>query len=1074
MEDDPFADQDGFFDQIDYDAVIAMMDNAEDDAADAKDEPLAATALNPSTSEQQPSSGTFWRRPKPIVYDFSSKSTATLPGSNELFKHKIVLHPEFIHPKLTYAEGERLKYPTAISKQALATFEHYMSAWLVIKKPFAPTPSQIKFLDTHKVLLTVKEPDFMSKDGKPKDKYLFVETSTALILPRPYALTLYGPTLFFAYKPTTAMATSTPVTTSQSNADQWKRMLSGLAAFDVHDEITPLMIESGVQPNEEPGHPCVPPQHLPIQSLHSLPAECWTRPLQLNPDLVTLRKDPLDQLHIILAILRQCHQAILQPHHRTSNKRQTKTIPDMMVLEPCGVGKTIQMLTTWLLFDSPLHLLQLDDLQPSYTNETYDYLRQQDQPRKTVKALFIVHQHTLIDQACETIEDVVKGVRINTIEGVAGKKLPNPNDVDILVISTDTLAQCFDALPKGYLNNFPLVLLDEAHRNKALSFESALRHLSHQFWKLSVTATLRTPYFDAYGGSVLFFMERPDPPEQSHTNMIVYAAGEQQERFFPATKNMIKPRMNLAAQTTDIYMDFVRHAWTAHLSIGGFVPSAWQRLFNDPLLRQMRLVECRNMNLALGITYTAPEPKTKTFGLSKPTLAFALPSTATTSAAMVFDINNMFDMTKSGGSNNTSKRPTVVSPFFAPDAAVATPSKPSASAKPNNNKPRHDKPSIIYPPIGRRTVEVKNPFTPTMPTREPIFFSTSIPHLVVQYLWQAQLYMDTVITNVPRKFLRLVRIGARQIAIVDIQPMLEHPEIYAPHWFRLDTGNPPATSALPSLKTRYQKPKEWEAAYLPQRPASPQALAQFFEHEHEFGHTFWYNWFAAYPHNDEWKVRLRDPESYDKADFSKPKYKHPKMTAAAVGNDPRQQPFLAKMEHSNRLIYWMYYWLPIYGPLQGSCFAPSENGSKTSWRREILKPDVRPPLPGIIATFGLVIGKQYNIPAAIGIGSSKISRAHEREALDSTFVFATDALASTGIDKPRKCSSFESMYILDNEQCDGRCLRLYENKQQVYLKNELIDPWSCYQQAAWVHRKLYLLENRKICYYRIEKLGDTQ
>ena len=1036
MEEEQTYDGD---DGIDYDALLSDMLEYEKTQTTVTNEP-----------KQLFSKQTITRKKSPAIYDFSSKSTATLGGSNAIFRQKVGLHDHFVHPKLSYAECTRHVLTTqslSIHKSVLATFEHYMSSWFVIKLPPNLSSRQMSFIEEHKALLTVKERDFMSKDNEPKDKLLYVLTPTALILPREYSLTLYGPSIFFAYSPsstTTATQIQLPQPTTQ--ADAWRKLFAGQTAHDDYDPITPAMVAQRhnhlTTLASEPNHPAINHKYTPVHSIEQLPPECWTGELQLNPDRVVLRKQPVDQLHVVLMSLYHWHNAILHP---VGSPNTTKFLPNYIVIQPCGTGKTIYMLACWTLFNSPLHLRS--SFESSYEGEQYDHLRSQQYARKTVKALFVVHTHTLIEQACETIDDNVIGVRIGCIEGVSGKKLPHSDEVDMLVISIDTLAQSFDKLPLGYLDCFPLLLLDEAHRNKAASFEDALRRLHHQFYRMSVTATMRIPYFDGYAGSVLFTMDRPEPPERSHTNMIVYDVGEKLERFMPTgTKSKSKPRMNGAAQTIDIYMDFVRHAWTAHLSIGGFVPSAWPRLFKDPLMVRSRLVRVKSLSEALGNSNTVATPFVPAAKINFDNT----PVASSSSSSAKYSIHDLFGSLSSNRKNNDVSLSA---------SMITTPKLPMTK-------------QIIKTPV-IRACPLTSPYNPDKPHREPIFFSTSIPHLIVQYLWQAHLYMTTAVPDVPEKYLKLVRIGARQIAVVDIRPMLAEPTRYAHHWFCLNTGNK-LSPALPSLDRRYETMREWEANQpLPHRPTSPDKLDEFFQgHQQDFGHAFWHRWFKTYPPNEEWSVRLRNPDAFDAAAFSKPKWKKVKKTGGPTHTDPCQQPFLCKMDMSHRFVYWMYYWLPVYGPLQQGCFAPMVGGNKSAWRRELLQDDVRPPLPGILATFGLVIGKQYNIPAAIGIGACKISRAHEREALDSTFVFATDQLASTGIDKPRKCSSFEGMYNMDNEQCDGRCLRLFKDKQQVYLKNELIDPWSCYQHAAWAHHKLYRLENRDIEYYRIEKCEE--
>ena len=349
----------------------------------------------------------------------------------------------------------------------------------------------------------------------------------------------------------------------------------------------------------------------------------------------------------------------------------------------------------------------------------------------------------------------------------------------------------------------------------------------------------------------------------------------------------------------------------------------------------------------------------------------------------------------------------------------------------------------------------------------------------MQYFWQAQHWMDPTCTTVPRAHLRLVRTGVREISVVDVRQIAAAPnaDAYAQHLHWLSPSGflavPPRPSAtvkafasrssggVGARATHHHPCHRWR------RRRCGRHLLQLRRAELWQRHVAAATGWTRIRRTRSGRVGCARRSATTPPPSPKPKRK--KACRAAV--DPLQQPFVAKWDQSKRMIYWLYYWLPIYGPLQKSVATPPADGGggtkKRSgvWTPQRLGDDARPSsqLPGTLATFGLVVGKQYTIPAALGVGA-KIGRAHELQALRCDLVYATQQLASTGVDEPRLCSSFEATYQLDNEQSDGRCARVLPPgaKQDVYLKNEFIDPWSHYQQAAWKHNTAYRMEGRAV------------
>jgi hypothetical protein len=1109
-----------------------------------------------------------------IKWNFKSKTIADIGGLNTLYKKKTKLNIEPPRQTLFYDDIKtNFTKPAlkSIAPEILDTFEHYMSSYMVIVKPQDQwTQAQRDFVTTHKEMLTITIPTFVGDSDD--ERAVYVETREILAIPREYAISLYG-----------------------------KKAWEDFRLPHVH---------TAAMPYEDKQFRKTPLYDLKKPEL--IPEKCKTRPLKLA---AALRREPVDQLPIAIAQNQQWQRVW---------DENNATIPSNILSIFCGGGKTLEAIVAilWALRSDITHILEekglkheSDGFGEELCKPEYDYLREQQTPCRTLKAMFVVHLHTLVEQACEAIQEYVPDARIGIIEGFSGKTLPNPDNVDFLVISTDTIAQSFDKFPPGYFDTFPILVMDEAHNNCAEYFSSAFHKFTHALFKLSLTATPRDASLGLTSGAVLFHRKRPYFPQ--HTNMIVYGAGERILRILPSygdKNNGDKP--NGAAQLMDLYMDMTRNAWIARIAIDSFVSQGgWQathgpsspvasesaalagaatlagrRFVYNPASSSMevddinptagipnqstitsvpksaalintRLVQYSSLDEAMevgSVTIATDKPQENPFlkylnqsasssssSSAKPTTSQPQPpppqqaqlsqnpffkyftqvskstgSTAPMSSSQPVSRPQQQQPPSSSSQNPFAKyftqplqQPTKTSEperistttFMAQQ--LQPQSQQQTSTTEPTTRPQPKNPFAQYfittPQSTTRVVEkVEAPLDPEAAKRKPIFFSSSIPHLIMHYFWQAQEWMDTC-TAVPKEHLRLIRTGVRQFAIVDIQQLIEADDAtngeYAKHlWWLTDKENrfvpkPPSyrygTVTTPEYKTR----TEWDARpdTTVRKPTVREFIDETYATPTRFDDEFWINtWFKHYPPNDEWKARIRTPKAYNKADYSKPQKKKFKKTAAVTTSaDLYQQPFLADMDQSDRMMYYMYHWLPVYGPLQKTVFEGGRNTKKRSavsssnsasdasapaagvYRRNILDEEQRPThaLPGVLATFGLAVGKSYALPKALGVGAT-IGSAHEREALDSSLIYAIYKLASTGLDRPELCCSFESTYLLDNEQSDGRCGRVLKGKQSCYLKNEIIEPWSFYIKGAWAHHKAYRSEKRQMRFYRIERI----
>lgn len=1031
------------------------------------------------------------------TFDFRSKSIADIGGLNTMYAKKSKLATTRPKPVL-YFDDVRIDFTCSssykkISPDVLNTFSHYMSSYLVIVKPeISWSDQQREFLRVHKEMLTVTMPSFMSDDGIKRE--VFVETRQIFAIPREYALALYGPSVWYCF------ITATPKIVLVNDDD----------AEDVitNPQVPTLQFEDAK-------FRATPNYNLKLPGT-TIPESCMTRPLKF---VGTLRRTPVDQLPIVLAQLQIWRRAFDQQH---------PTLPSNITSVFCGGGKTAMSLASWAwtcrsdIDDATGQLLcEQKSFISEVTQEKYNCLRTQLTPAPTLKALFVVHQHTLVDQACDAINQYVPDAEIGCIEGFSGKKLPNPKDVDILVVSTDTIAHSFDKFPHGYFDSFPILIMDEAHNNCAEYFSAAFHRFTHAMFKLSLTATPRDPAIELTSGAVLVHVTRPPFPQ--HTNMIVYGAGERQPRYMPSPKNRpdLAEKPNAANQLVDLYMDMMRNAWLTKIAIDTFVCyGGWNHTHmlgageSSPSIPNTRLLKFRCLEDAMDLTaVTQTGSFISKYGPSS-SRSESVDETSVTTDRRAFDA--LFSASSSPSSKSTpvvttiSNKPTsfldYVKRTSSLPASTAHPSRTSTS-QPATAKPIRRNSNNLLPRNSELVDHVACPTDPSASKRKPIFFSNSIPHLIINYFWQAQQWMDTC-TLVPSEHLRLVRTGVRQIAVIDVRELIKADEesggLYGSHltWLCDEKDRyvprPPKdvgggtiasradwesmcssrTSAIPSAF----KPADQNVA---EQPGSCRSVRQFFEetwsYPERFDAHFWTNiWFKHYPPNEEWKSRIREPKTFDAAKFSKPQRKKTKFAdakdkSASSSHDPLQQPFLAEMDQSDAMMYYMYFWLPVYGPLQRSILEnnkTTKNGNSNGlWRKSVLSEDLRPShtLPGTLATFGFVVGKSYALPKMLGVGSV-IGQAHEKEALSSDMIYAIYQLASTGLDKPELCSSFESTYLLDNVQADGRCARTMAGKQPCYLKNEIVEPWSFYVKGAWNHHKAYRSEKRTINFYRIDKV----
>jgi hypothetical protein len=400
-------------------------------------------------------------------------------------------------------------------------------------------------------------------------------------------------------------------------------------------------------------------------------------------------------------------------------------------------------------------------------------------------------------------------------------------------------------------------------------------------------------------------------------------------------------------------------------------------------------------------------------------------------------------------------------------------------------------------------------WSPALSPRKPIVFSDSVQHLIMLQHWQAQHWIDCC-TTVPKEHLRIVRTSLRVLSVVDMRQIEGTP--FADKLYFLG-----ATSAAEEAD-----PKKRTFQWSEDCAKSPTVAKPWSSKDITFGPAFWKRWFTAYPYSKflAEECGLRKPTSDGKVAKNAPAWKKRKeaedkrkKNAPFVtdnASNPYRQMFESSLADNNappivhwsgvsaaadhEASLWMYrssfFWTLIYGPLpraekekkkvvvvktedtdgkgkkasKKTSAASEKKSGAGGWSRMVIV-DNREPLPGVMATFGLLIG-EYVAPPQVNV---TCSRPHIKEALKTSFPFATHAIASTGIDDPRLCSKTDASHEKDDEQSDGRCKR-YVRGKQPFLKNEFAESYSLYPTYTRAHAQVYKDERRTVNTYVIESV----
>jgi len=808
------------------------------------------------------------------------------------------------------------------------------------------------------------------------------------------------------------------------------------------------------------------------------PNHYYTNPLQLKGRIRKSKQwsDELndyvvdfDQLSVIAAIVLHWRRAFL-PHARgempTASSssgtlsRQQQTLPSVMLCAPCGTGKTLMSLTSWLWAGrSCFDHLTMEQLNDKHFWSEDEVLRIQQEPAVTYKAFFMVHTTALMAQAADSVAKYVPGVRIGILQQDA---LPNPDDYDIVIASTDTLA-ARDSFDTSYLDHFPIFISDEAHENKANFFFKAVRKV-HSPYALYLTATPRSPLLPPTLGPVLAYLQ---VPVNMSCNMIAYGCGTRQGRTLKIKTISKAEKADKQGELADLVVDMRRNAWLVHFHmhsaiIGKNLDShttsldanfmrrfVWDPFSTGKLAKLFSLTRVRHSSHA----FSALDAKLASQAPALPT-AKPIPRAQSNSSEFANAMQLLASM-----SNNM---PT-------PSEIMATASTSTQTTDSYTNR-------LDYVQID----SLPSPFNPSLNKRCPIFFSESIAQLIMHQHWHAQYWIDS--STMPRENLMLVRIGVRQLAVIDVSRLTEAQKTQlrwlSPRAHRVKHGEGLNSSG-----------KDWTIGPSAFEPDVCQ---------HRFDAPFWKQWF------DEWFINKTHATEAGKPFLTKPSstYKPNKVVAKSTsfsksstdmnalfemaGMDaedvakPNKQTSNAtwqpvNFDYSDWMNHASYFWTPIALPLpkiakKARVTAGAKKNAqnppvgKGAWVPETYEEDHRNEWP-IFATFGLYTGMGHAMPIIADV-LPNCSRIHNADALQSDFCYATYQIASTGIDKAQLDQLTEGSTINDNVQCTGRCLRADDTKQRV-LKNEMIEPIGCFKSRAFTHSEVLKNDKVKAQYFMI-------
>lgn len=756
-----------------------------------------------------------------------------------------------------------------------------------------------------------------------------------------------------------------------------------------------------------------------------------TIPLSLN---IVLRSTPLEQMAIVAFCIYQLRKAMegfvtgVQTHQASG-----------IICLPCGGGKTKIAGTIWHDFFCPEYdSLESNDfgliahnIEPKKTEEPpknciqnffvstskpktlssappvvgnnafYDWLRLNPNahnrsavpPTRTGKLLWIADHDDLLEQAATALQESMPGARIALLKQ---KKRPDPRKCDIVIASIKTvLKQTFQA---GYFENFMMVIFDEAHRNMSKSFRKIMEKVGCIPFALFLTATPRHDGLRMIGGPIFVSATRPFV-EQEHVVVLMSGVdcASRPARIMEARYKRKSGAKQGAAGTPD----------------------------TSAMIQDLTINHTRNM-LIVDTLYSI------------------------CNNASSLDDYRVYQVTR-----------------------MPQPSTNLSQSWASFNDVAYRSPQTIYNCKGLRTTmdfawqespSIKVHHDPTKSPRVPIVFSNSVQHILMLQHMYAQKWMVSAKATDQYKDsnLQIVRTGLRQLAVVNLDTMTCDQKRRL-KWISGQETPAFSCSSLPEAEVGMKK-------------------------EGEFDAPFWQQWFKKYPLCK--RIAVESGSKYPfQTDEDEKKNKAKKSTplAGASGAKPVKKadkpegPETKKFTSSHWMYKSQYYWTPVYYPLPSAVFQdemqdgevkklktvrkkrkrsslndePEEEEDEQDtklFRRQVLN-DTRPLLDStqVLATFGLYIGiGTYPSPSSLLSDIAlKLKTPHNLEALNSNYVFANYAIASTGIDREQIDTTVMAVPYVDVEQLHGRALRIADKQRVLHL--EFAEPMGSFPQQTNKH-----------------------
>lgn len=683
-------------------------------------------------------------------------------GTNDLFSKHIDIPTHSPEPHARY-QHQSWTYVKQVACHKLKTFSHYMSAYLIIIKPPQMSDEQKAFLDQHRQWLSIRT---KSTEFKPMvwDKVkkrmvdnvlpLYLETKDYMAIPRFYALALYGPDVW-----------QTHVVNVDAKIHKLTKEARLMHHWSSHYGMT--QVDGQTQVDQRPMASLTCPIMQMVQREFASVTPPWIMSLadrqRQQTGLLTfrgsLRTQPVNQAQLICKIIRQWQLGRVGP-------------PGMIASAATGLGKTLMAMVAWMFMD-----LQFDD-----QRRDEDVLVEQlNQPRSTGRGLFIVHGIELMEQAMESIEQTIDGIRIGIIQG---NRRADPEQCDIVIASTDTIAA--QNFPPSYWRHFRLVMMDEAHQNTAKQYQRAVSKIAVPL-TLAFTATPREWSLPWIMGPIVFYVERPHM--EQCVNMILNKSSK-----IPHQVEYDKDeKPDFHKMATKLVGDLHRSTWISQLAIDQVYPQLASH-HNFRLIKRQNFWDQNATSKPSMSTVDKPSSTSSQHASKKRqlTIAEALGQSSDAQPPAAKRIKSSEPTRADDAQDDLLHQLMSSSRQMHIHESTGAPSKVISNATTHHRSTSTTSNVSISSPATIRHIPVVNDSKKLV--RRTLMLSISVQHLIMMQHLVAQAYMD--LTGQPDRYM-IVRTHLRQIAVVDRQRMTDD------HWACIVSSKWPRDRPVPRFDAKF-------------------------------------------------------------------------------------------------------------------------------------------------------------------------------------------------------------------------------------------------------------------------------